>query len=223
MVNDQEPRYRLVDSNGNVVGSLFQNDDGNVEIQDETGTGSVFGPNGIVTPAIDAESVNTEQLNFDDIVYAELIDEYVQGTGTDESVSVEFDGLTPGESFIIEMRLIIDSDDSEVFLRMGETEIDDGANYGYWDETGAFQADQTEILLVQGDRFSRIGGLVRISSDTNTRAGIDNQITTGRPEVISGFSQKGGWNNGLEFNRVEITSTGGLQRESDFIRIWRAV
>ena len=62
MVNDQEPRYRLVDSNGNVVGSLFQNADGNVEIQDETGTGSVFGPNGIVTPAIDAESVSTDEL-----------------------------------------------------------------------------------------------------------------------------------------------------------------
>ena len=61
MVNDQEPRYRLVDSNGNVVGSLFQNADGNVEIQDETGTGSVFGPDGIVTPAIDAESVSAEQ------------------------------------------------------------------------------------------------------------------------------------------------------------------
>ena len=60
MVNDQEPRYRLVDSNGNVVGSLFQNADGNVEIQDETGTGSVFGPDGIVTPAIDAESVSAE-------------------------------------------------------------------------------------------------------------------------------------------------------------------
>ena len=60
MVNDQEPRYRLVDSNSNIVGSLFQNADGNVEIQDETGTGSVFGPDGIVTPAIDAGSVSTE-------------------------------------------------------------------------------------------------------------------------------------------------------------------
>ena len=63
MVNDQEPRYRLVDSNGNIVGSLFQNADGNVEIQDETGTGSVFGPDGIVTPAIDAGSASVEQLS----------------------------------------------------------------------------------------------------------------------------------------------------------------
>ena len=68
MVNDQEPRYRLVDSNGNVVGSLFQNADGNVEIQDETGTGSVFGPNGIVTPAIDAGSVSTETLGISNAV-----------------------------------------------------------------------------------------------------------------------------------------------------------
>ena len=68
MVNDQEPRYRLVDSNGNVVGSLFQNAAGNVEIQDETGTGSVFGPDGIVTPAIDAGSVSTDELTADNAV-----------------------------------------------------------------------------------------------------------------------------------------------------------
>ena len=66
MVNDQEPRYRLVDSNGNIVGSLFQNADGNVEIQDETGTGSVFGPDGIVTPAIDAESASVEEASIAD-------------------------------------------------------------------------------------------------------------------------------------------------------------
>ena len=71
MVNDQEPRYRLVDSNGNVVGSLFQNGDGNVEIQDETGTGSVFGPNGIVTPAIDAESVSAGTLVIGGTLYEE--------------------------------------------------------------------------------------------------------------------------------------------------------
>ena len=71
MVNDQEPRYRLVDSNGNVVGSLFQNAAGNVEIQDETGTGSVFGPDGIVTPAIDAGSASVEVLEREDTVIDE--------------------------------------------------------------------------------------------------------------------------------------------------------
>ncbi|AFH21455.1 hypothetical protein OSG_eHP1_00125 [environmental Halophage eHP-1] len=40
--SDQEPRYRLVDSNDNVVGSLFGDGNGNVEIQDETGTSYLF-------------------------------------------------------------------------------------------------------------------------------------------------------------------------------------
>ena len=64
--SDQEPRYQLIDPDtGAVVGSLFQNADGNVEIQDETGTGSVFGPDGIVTTAIDSKSVSTEQASID--------------------------------------------------------------------------------------------------------------------------------------------------------------
>jgi len=36
MVNDQEPRYRLVDANGNVVGSLFAESDGTLKLQEGT-------------------------------------------------------------------------------------------------------------------------------------------------------------------------------------------
>ena len=96
MVNVQEPRYRLVDSNGNVVGSLFQNADGNVEIQDETGTGSVFGPNGIVTPAIDASSVETEELtisNFGGEVHLSDAQEIPNNTRT----QIEFDSVENDE------------------------------------------------------------------------------------------------------------------------------
>ena len=90
MVNDQEPRYRLVDSNGNVVGSLFQNADGNVEIQDETGTGSVFGPNGIVTPAIDAESVSTDQQTTEKSVCVAALDsDQSIEDGTETKVEVD--------------------------------------------------------------------------------------------------------------------------------------
>ena len=93
MVNDQEPRYRLVDSNGNVVGSLFQNADGNVEIQDETGTGSVFGPDGIVTPAIDAESASVESLDsrqgYTDVASSRSLDtQETNNTGSDLDVAV---------------------------------------------------------------------------------------------------------------------------------------
>jgi hypothetical protein len=56
--SDQEPRYQLVDSNGNVVGSLFGDGSGNVVIADETDTQNTFGPDGISTPALEAESVS---------------------------------------------------------------------------------------------------------------------------------------------------------------------
>jgi len=36
MVADQEPRYRLVDANGNVVGSLFAESDGTLKLQEGT-------------------------------------------------------------------------------------------------------------------------------------------------------------------------------------------
>jgi len=47
MVSDQEPRYRLVDSNGNVVGSLFINGDGDVAIQDENANEVSLGAPGL--------------------------------------------------------------------------------------------------------------------------------------------------------------------------------
>jgi len=36
MVNDQEPRYRLVDADGDVVGSLFAESDGTLKLQEGT-------------------------------------------------------------------------------------------------------------------------------------------------------------------------------------------
>jgi hypothetical protein len=57
--SDQEPRYRLVDSNGNVVGALWGDGNGNVKIADETDTQTTFGPDGISTPALEADGVDT--------------------------------------------------------------------------------------------------------------------------------------------------------------------
>jgi hypothetical protein len=68
--NDQEPRYRLVDSNGNVVGSLFVNGDGNVAIQDETATETEFTPNGVTTPSVETDAVRTETIGAGEHLYA---------------------------------------------------------------------------------------------------------------------------------------------------------
>jgi len=68
--SDQEPRYQLVDSNGNVVGSLFGDGSGNVVIADETDTQTTFGTDGITTPALEAESADVANvagvLSWDD-------------------------------------------------------------------------------------------------------------------------------------------------------------
>ena len=67
MVSDQEPRYRLVDSNGNIVGSLYGKADGSLAIQ-ETTSGSdrevALAPDGTFSvPSVETESVNTEVVN----------------------------------------------------------------------------------------------------------------------------------------------------------------
>ena len=102
MVNDQEPRYRLVDSNGNVVGSLFQNADGNVEIQDETGTGSVFGPDGIVTPAIDAESVSADNTDTKRVVGNYHFAGAYDGSDADARLGNAISAASTGETIVLE-------------------------------------------------------------------------------------------------------------------------
>ena len=66
MVSDQEPRYRLVDANGNIVGSLYGKADGSIAIQ-ETASGSdrevALAPDGTFSaPSGDFDSVSTESL-----------------------------------------------------------------------------------------------------------------------------------------------------------------
>ena len=59
MVNDQEPRYRLVDPDGNVVGSLFAESDGTLKLQEGTSGNDnelAFGTQG----ALEVEQLNSE-------------------------------------------------------------------------------------------------------------------------------------------------------------------
>ena len=70
MVSDQEPRYRLVDSDGNIVGSLYGKPDGSIAIQ-ETASGAdrevALAPDGTFSaPSGDFDSVNTETLQITD-------------------------------------------------------------------------------------------------------------------------------------------------------------
>ena len=75
MVSDQEPRYRLVDDEGNIVGSLYGKADGSVAIQ-ETDSGSdrevTLAPDGTFSaPSVETESVSTESLVIGGTLYEE--------------------------------------------------------------------------------------------------------------------------------------------------------
>jgi len=94
--SDQEPRYQLVDSNGNVVGSLFGDGSGNVVIADETDTQTKFDANGISTPALEANQVSSDAPtqfqsgNFIDLALdnGDLIGIKVGTTSVDSSATV---------------------------------------------------------------------------------------------------------------------------------------
>ena len=72
MVSDQEPRYRLVDANDNIVGSLYGKPDGSVAIQ-ETASGSdrevALAPDGTFSaPSVETESLSAEKALIDNVV-----------------------------------------------------------------------------------------------------------------------------------------------------------
>ena len=65
MTSDQEPRYRLVDDEGNIVGSLYGKADGSIAIQ-ETASGSdrevTLAPDGTFSaPSVETPSLSTER------------------------------------------------------------------------------------------------------------------------------------------------------------------
>ena len=70
MTSDQEPRYRLVDSNGVIRGTLYGKPDGSIAIQ-ETDSGAdrevALAPDGTFSaPSVETESVSTEEANINE-------------------------------------------------------------------------------------------------------------------------------------------------------------
>lgn len=70
MVTDSEPRYRLVDGNGNPVGSVYAEPDGTLKLQEGSGSDNeaVLQPDGTLSvPAVNTENVTiTDIFKLDD-------------------------------------------------------------------------------------------------------------------------------------------------------------
>ena len=106
MTSDQEPRYRLVDANGNIVGSLYGKPDGSVAIQ-ETASGAdrevTLAPDGTFSaPSVETESVTTvilETSNFVDADNFETLQAAIDAAATTDHKNVhvpvgEYDPVT---------------------------------------------------------------------------------------------------------------------------------
>ena len=202
MVNDQEPRYQLIDPDtGAVVGSFFQNADGNVEIQDETGTGSVFGPDGIVTPAIDAESVSANRLGIGQSVVAEELETFSLTGPFDETFNLDqFD--------VFEVRYFAGGSGgtSELQMQIGGETASGNESYDYQSLSGGSitettGADQFQVatastrpahgmVTVPGTRGPAPsgGGDMGIWHEGQVRTG-QNQLITGSGPSVSTHSE----------------------------------
>jgi len=93
MVNDSEPRYRLVDSNGNIVGSLYAKSNGDVALQEGTNEEELtFDSNGDlnVPNALNSAAVNTEQASIEEMNF-----------GSRETVTIDSNNVIQADSTII--------------------------------------------------------------------------------------------------------------------------
>jgi hypothetical protein len=126
--SDQEPRYRLVDSNGNVVGALWGDGNGNVKIADETDTQTTFGPDGISTPALEADDLLLTERGSGTITVPAGGQTEVTAAGFGELQIVEYEVATnPGAD--AELRLFREADSGngvqtwELEEKLGQTDV----------------------------------------------------------------------------------------------------
>jgi len=133
--SDQEPRYQLVDSNGNVVGSLFGDGSGNVVIADETDTQTTFGPDGISTPSLEAES-----LVVGGTLYQEDGNSPINVAGT-TSLTYTLDDPTD--------HIIIIPETTTVGFGALQVNGDTGANYDYVDNADTVTTGETDWDIPQ--------------------------------------------------------------------------
>jgi hypothetical protein len=106
--SDQEPRYRLVDSNGNVVGALWGDGNGNVKIADETDTQTTFGPDGISTPALEADELSYNITDNTEVTSSRSLNTEFQNTDSTNrvvTVGMSIDGSSSVES--LNARLLV--------------------------------------------------------------------------------------------------------------------
>lgn len=157
--SDQEPRYRLVDSNGNVVGSLFADGNGNVEIQDQTGTSFVFS----ASPDTGTDVARIQDIELVDIsnngttvvsdtTEIDFTDLLVATDDTDGTGSVAFDDV----GYVVEypqrfdITALDDTESREIPLLVDDTQTLEVYRWGAFDASDGTAPTGLDVELVDG-------------------------------------------------------------------------
>jgi len=166
MVTDQEPRYRLVDADGSVVGSLFAESDGTLKLQEGTSGNEnelSFGPQGLLNVqelSVAATSVSTAIADLSSISTGQY-ESIIGAPSRDANSEISNGQFTPKESGVYRMLAnvtLLTADGNEVQLRVrnvsqgitvsgGEIVVGDAAG---------FRDDLTlaaEFSLISGDSY----------------------------------------------------------------------
>ena len=212
MVSDQEPRYRLVDSDGNIVGSLYGKADGSIAIQ-ETDSGSdrevTLAPDGTFSaPSVETESVTTDELGRGE---GSLITSDGSWTAVTSSVSENLDDV---------------SSDSYVPIGNGSggipgDVIPDGATlYGLWHVQASDVPDGEELFTKPQVQLASDGSLNTVELDELELVTLPDDPSrprnTGWTEITSLDPTNGDL---LLFQEVRARVTGGTA--SFFDGTWR--
>jgi len=177
MVTDQEPRYRLVDADGNVVGSLFAESDGTLKLQE----GSSGNDNEVSLQTDGAVAVPTITANEAIIGGRELLTPDANGDVTDSGSSVT---INLADSYdIIHMRVLnLNTFNSGTTAREIELQVN-GFTSGYVTHRVSGASTSSAWVLGEATEFGngRMAGETRIYNTKNSytlKGGLTSEQST---------------------------------------------
>jgi len=219
MVSDSEPRYRLVDSQGNTVGTLYAKSGGTLALQE----GSSGSDNEIelqTDGTLQTDSVKTEKLTIGQSNALRINDSYTQAQTTSSQVDVQF-SISSGNRYFLKFDLVQPRSSGQIEIIFNNDDAVGNGNYEYYDETSTLVSPADSIVLFETDGFSQIGGTVRLGGRFQA-IGLVNSAYSARPGDVSGFATRGSWQADNSVSSITIRFHGGLT-ENDTIRLWTSV
>lgn len=191
MTSDQEPRYRLVDDDGNIVGSLYGKADGSIAIQ-ETASGAdrevALAPDGTFSaPSVETESVSTDSATVTNGVDAGSVATKI--VSNDYFYAGSYDGNTPEDR-----------------LDNALQDIDTGQTIYLENESYDARTIDKPIAIIGSGSDANNPGTVLEDWDVSSAASIQNTVVETTAKIEIGKTKT--FNIGMIGNSAEIRAIG---------------